>query len=225
MNATTAPTRRQASPCSRRSHGSGTLRRRTTLALAGAAAASLTLGLSPAHAGFTPGFDASKPVEIVNAHTKLRADVMWASTEDNQGAFLWPNNKSTSQEFDLTSAGGGWYVVKARHSGKCLSLQVGAKKWGNGTPVVQQSNCSSDKKSNQWRLRAVADAVSCNGSTCSTSSAVGNTLVNRYTGRCLDSHAPNGRPGEQAVLQQWDCISNLGAWNVANQRFDFKNIK
>lgn len=231
MNIDTTSTRRQVSTGSPRGGRSrGGARRGTAMLFAGAAVAALALVPSAAHASFTPGFDDRRPVEIVNAHTGLRADVMWASTADNQGAFLWPNNRSASQEFDLVPTDSGYYRVKARHSGKCLTLQRGAG-FRNGTPVVQLPCNAAGVTSSQWKLRTVGDSSSCSydpasgEETCTTTSAIGNTLINRYTGRCLDSRAPNGRPGAEAVLQQWDCISNLGAWNVANQRFDFKNIR
>ena len=67
-------------------------------------------------------------VEIVNAATHLRADVMWASAQDGQGVFLWPDNTSASQLFALVytgSSGSGlrFFQIRARHSGRCLMLQ------------------------------------------------------------------------------------------------------
>ena len=40
-------------------------------------------------------------------------------------------------------------------------------------------------------------------------------LINRATGRCLDSRS-NGNPQAQAVLQRWDCIRWATDWNAAN---------
>lgn len=57
-------------------------------------------------------------VELVNVATKLRADVMWASTQDGQNVFLWVNNTSASQLFDLINMGDGYFQIRARHSSK-----------------------------------------------------------------------------------------------------------
>jgi hypothetical protein len=195
--------------------------------LAVMAALALALVWTPAasEASQTPAFNDRKPVEIVNS-TGLRADVMWASQETNQGLLLWPNNQSLSQEFNLirvprvSGDGGQWYVLQARHSGQCLTLDQNVPTWGNGTRVVQNPYCGTDWTANQWRLRTVG--LDC-GPGCTTS-AIGNTVVNRYTGRCLDAAAPSGRPAAEATIQQWDCVRDLGAWNVANQRFDFRNV-
>lgn len=195
------------------------------LAVIVALAAALVLAPVKSEASQTPGFDDRRPVEIVIS-TGLRADVIWASQETNQGAFLWPNNRSLSQEFNLIRVprvagdGGQWYVLQARHSGQCLTLDQNVSTWGNGTRIVQNPYCGTDWTANQWRLRTIG--MDC-GPGCATS-AIGNTLVNRYTGRCLDAAAPSGRPAVEATIQQWDCVRDLGDWNVANQRFDFRNV-
>ncbi len=51
-----------------------------------------------------------------------RIDVMWASHDPLQGAFLWTDNASLSQEFALVPSNGGYYRIKARHSGQCMIL-------------------------------------------------------------------------------------------------------
>jgi hypothetical protein len=191
---------------------------------AAAAAATMALGAADAGASTVPGFDASKPVELVNSGTGYRADVWQAANHVNQGLVAWGNNSSLSQEFDLLSSGGGWYRIKARHSGQCLTLDQTAKSWGNGTAVVQNPYCGGDWTANQWRLSFVGAGTSCSGDTCSTTSAVYPILKNRYTGKCLDVNAPDGSPDHGAWLQQWTCISNGDVWNADNQVFNFKNV-
>ena len=52
---------------------------------------------------------------------------MWASMQSGQNVFLWRNNKSASQEFDLINMGVSrkgisFFQIRARHSGKCLMV-------------------------------------------------------------------------------------------------------
>ena len=87
----------------------------------------------------TPAADAANRyrVEITNLRSGLKADVMWASKQPFQGVFLWPNNTSASQEFDLLDSGDGYFRIRARHSGQCLMLDWRGGTYANGTPVIQ----------------------------------------------------------------------------------------
>jgi hypothetical protein len=158
-------------------------------------------------------------VEIVNAASNLRADVMWASAQDGQNVFLWPNNASASQEFDLINMGSGFFQIKARHSGKCLMLdkaQTTAEgRVGNGTRIAQYACTSASYKSAQWSFQDMNGNCEANALCIDAGRRV---IKNRYTGKCLDAANPSGkRPGQQAVLQLWSCISSPGAWNADNQ--------
>jgi Ricin-type beta-trefoil lectin domain-like len=166
-------------------------------------------------------------VEIVNASNPLfRADVMWASTQDGQGVFLWPNNNSLSQEFDLIDMGvvtyrsgrtARFFQIRARHSGKCLMLARNQGTIGNGTRIVQYPCTGPTYKSAQWTFKDMngnceADAL------CIDSGR--RIIMNRYpsTPRCLDADNASGkRPGQKAILQLWTCISSPSAWNADNQ--------
>ena len=97
-------------------------------------------------------------VELVNVSTGRRADVMWASVETGQNVFLWRNNRSASQEFDLINMGllpdnsGRYYFqIRARHSGKCLMVDRTQPDVGNGRRIAQYT-CRQDDtyKSAQW---------------------------------------------------------------------------
>jgi hypothetical protein len=155
--------------------------------------------------------------EVVNSYTGLRADVMWASTAAFTGVFLWPDNTSSSQEFDLLDSGNGWFRIRARHSGQCLMLDWRGGSYANGTRILQYPYCGAGYAPAEWRVRTLS-GTRCSGNVCTT--GVDQTvLVNRATNRCLDS-ASGGRPGAQAVLQQWDCVTSTSAWNIANQAWD-----
>ncbi|MCW2760293.1 MAG: hypothetical protein JWR85_494 [Marmoricola sp.] len=181
----------------------------------------LTVGLTVALAGVAQATPASAAdridVEVINSFTGLRADVMWASTAPFQGVFLWPNNASQSQEFDLLDSGNGWFRIRARHSGQCLMLDWRGGTYVNGTRVLQYPYCGAGYAPAEWRVRTLS-GTRCSGNICTTGQNQ-TLLVNRATNRCLDA-ASGGRPPVQAVLQQWDCVTTTSAWNIANQAWD-----
>jgi hypothetical protein len=157
-------------------------------------------------------------VELVNAATNLRADVMWASAQDGQNVFLWKNNASASQEFDLVYMGNDgrdFFQIRARHSGKCLMIQKNQDKVGNGTRIAQYPCSAATYRSAQWYFNDMngnceADAL------CIDSGR--RVIRNRYVPKCIDTANPSGRrPGQQAMLQLWTCISSPSAWNADNQ--------
>lgn len=156
-------------------------------------------------------------VEITNVRSKLKADVMWASTSPYQGVFLWTNNLSASQEFDLLDSGNGYFRIRARHSGQCLMLdwRQGSH---NGTSIIQYPACGAGYAPAEWRRGWVNDPVICNGDICTTTSGSLPVLVNRFSGKCLDAANPSGNPpSQQAILQQWDCVRSTSDWNIGNQ--------
>jgi hypothetical protein len=190
--------------------------RRTALSALVAVAAALvvtTLQAAPANAADRYRYD------IVNSYSGLMADVMWASTAAYQGVFLWPNNSSLSQEFDLLDSGGGYFRIRARHSGQCLMIDWRGGSYVNGTRVIQYPYCAGGYSPAEWRL-ALLSGTHCSGNICTT--GIDETiLVNRRTGRCLDAaNGAGGRPPAQAVLQQWDCVTSTSAWNIGNQAWD-----
>ncbi|GAA1384837.1 hypothetical protein GCM10009639_06780 [Kitasatospora putterlickiae] len=160
------------------------------------------LGSTPAQAADPTRY------ELVNVRTGLRADVMWASTAAYTGVFLWPDNTSASQEYELLDSGGGYFRIKARHSGQCLMLDWRAG-YANGTSVIQYPYCAAGYAGSEWTTAWVGHTCYCFPTTM--------ILKNRATGRCLDAEGPSGTPGQQARLQQWDCITTDEAWNTANQ--------
>jgi hypothetical protein len=157
-------------------------------------------------------------IALVNAGSGLRADVMWASTSAFQGVFLWPTNASASQRFDLIDSGGGYYRIRARHSGQCLTVDPrGGGLKENGTRIVQLPNCTAPYTPQaEWRIEWVWSA---------DSGSWYELLRNKNSQKCLDvRNSAGGIPGQQAVLQQWDClvpinvtVSQRTHWNVWNQ--------
>lgn len=159
-------------------------------------------------------------VELTNLRSGLKADVIWASQAAYQGVFLWPNNTSASQEFDLLDSGNGYFRIRARHSGQCLMLDWRSGYYTNGTRVIQYPYCASGYAPAEWRKGWVGSGNQCSGAVCSTTGTSYPVLINRATGRCLDAdNGAGGSPRAQALLQQWDCIRTFNDWNAGNQLF------
>ncbi|MEU7826708.1 RICIN domain-containing protein [Catellatospora sp. NPDC049133] len=150
--------------------------------------------------------------EIINVGGGGLADVMWASQDPFAGVFLWGNNSSASQEFDLLDSGGGFFRIRARHSGQCLMLDWRSGYQANGTAIIQYPHCDPGYAPAEWSIGWVlkpADGI--------WAAEWHKILKNRHSGRCLDAAAPNGQPVLQARLQQWDCITAGNQWNSRNQ--------
>lgn len=166
--------------------------------------------------------------ELVNTASGLRADVMWANTAALTGAFLWPDNASSSQEFYKLNTDNGWFRLKARHSDQCLMLDWRGGSYKNGTRVVQHPYCGDRYTPAQWKLVTLTrTSKPCRqgpphycGFTISRS-----VLVNRRTGRCLDAaNARLGTPPARAVLQQWDCSRFVDDPKIGNQGWNFVDL-
>jgi ricin-type beta-trefoil lectin protein len=153
-------------------------------------------------------------IEIVSKASGLRADVMWASSAEHAGVFLWPNNNNASQEFNLLDSGGGWFRIQARHSGQCLMLDWKAGNT-NGAPIIQNPYCGTGYAASEWRV-GFSECLPV-GPFCFRRT----TIVNRMSGRCLDAR---GAAVQQAVLQQWDCIRTGTEWNWRNQDWELQAI-
>lgn len=204
-----------AQPAPRRS----SLLRAGTLALALTAVATSLAVMAPTSAGA-----ATNAVEIVNGSNGSngpRVDVMWASQTPFTGAFLWPNNASASQEFNLLDSGSGFYRIQARHSGQCLMLDWRGGTYSNGTRVIQYPHCSAGYTPAEWSTQWIWRSNGCTSQCLSTGNWYA-LIKNHRTGKCLDAaNAAGGQPPVQAVLQQWDCVTSAYQWNSWNQMWSF----
>ena len=177
------------------------------LALAGAACIAV--------AAPTPAYAAGPIVEILNeSNTSLRLDVMWASADAGAGVFLWPGNASTSQEFELIDSGGGFFRIKARHSGQCLRPDWRDGAVTDGTPIIQWWTCSAGYSPAEWSSMYIYGP-----SSDLHPGGEGHMIIkNRASGLCLDArNGSSNPPGQQAVVQMWDCVTSPGQWNAKNQ--------
>ncbi|MFD8141768.1 RICIN domain-containing protein [Streptomyces sp. NPDC059708] len=155
---------------------------------------------------------------VVNQSTKMVAEVFAHNLDDEGRVVLWPNYGGDSEQFKKQFTYNSWFLLIAKHSGKCLSRTAAA----GGIAVVQKP-CDPGQNAQQWKPREVprtsadcADPNHCFGG----SRTVLDNLANRYDGpKCLD--ADNGSaptPPKQGVrLQIWPCIKKSSDWNVVNQ--------
>ena len=142
------------------------------------------------------------PVEIgVNyrlsaQHSGKLADISGVSTA--AGALLqqWSATGGLNQQFDFLDSGGGYYRIRARHSG--MVLQVASS--SSGANITQQPD--SNATSQQWRV------VDQGGGTVS--------LVNRQSGLAMDVWDVSTTDG--ARISQYALNGN------ANQRFLLQRV-
>jgi alpha-L-fucosidase 2 len=131
---------------------------------------------------------------LVAQHSGKAADVNGASTAAGATLIQWAVNSGSNQQFDFVDAGGGYWRIRARHSG--LVLQVAST--ATGADITQQP--ASTATSQQWQV------VDQGGGTAS--------LVNRASGLAMDVWSASTADG--ARISQWN---RTGA---ANQRFELR---
>jgi hypothetical protein len=89
----------------------------------------------------------------------------------------------------------------------------------NGDKIIQYpGGCGGDVGylPSQWYFGFVLDGCDQRLSDCNLLQRM--ILVNAKTHKCLDpGNSAGGAPGQEAVLQQWDCISSINDWNAGNQ--------
>lgn len=190
----------------------------------------LGAGLLMALVGFVPtagpasAADLTK-VEIVNVASGLRADVMWGSTAQGAGVFLWADNTSAAQELDLLDSGNGYFRIRARHSGQCLMLDNVGSPNANGTKIIQYDYCNPGYARSEWSTRRICTYKTTWPNQTPTCYSSVDLIVNRATGRCLDAkNSTSSAPAQEAVLQQWDCLQTGKEWNYRNQNFAIKEL-
>jgi poly(3-hydroxybutyrate) depolymerase len=141
------------------------------------------------------------PVEVgvnyrlVAQHSGKAADISGVSTA--AGALLqqWSFTSGLNQQFDFIDSGGGYYRIRARHSG--MVLQVASS--SSGANITQQAD--SNATSQQWRVVDQGSGVV--------------SLVNRQSGLAMDvwdvstadgarisQYTLNGNPNQRFQLQR-----------------------
>ncbi|WFE35192.1 family 43 glycosylhydrolase [Micromonospora sp. WMMD975] len=138
--------------------------------------------------------DTSASYVFVNRHSGKAMDLYDWSTAENAPVNQWTRNDLAVQQWQFVDAGGGFYKVRSRHSGKVLELPNG----NDGTQLVQSTDRSSATQ--QFRLQDSAGGFV--------------RFVNRQWNKVIDvwewSTADGGRLAGYSDLdganQQWQLI-------------------
>jgi endo-1,4-beta-xylanase len=147
----------------------------------------------------TPG---ENPVQIgvnyrlVVQHSSKAAEIADSSTSAGATLRQWSVTSATNQQFDFLDSGGGYYRIRARHSG--LVLQVANS--NSGADISQQPD--SNATSQQWQVIDRGSGVV--------------SLVNRQSGMAMDVWEVSNADG--ARISQWTNTGN------ANQRFQLQRV-
>ncbi|WP_329792100.1 glycoside hydrolase N-terminal domain-containing protein [Lentzea sp. DG1S-22] len=144
--------------------------------------------------GSGPVVQPGVPYRLVARHSGKYADISGVSTAPGALLQQWSPTGGLNQQFDFLDSGGGYYRVRARHSG--LVLQVAGT--ATGADVTQQTDTGAT--SQQWRVTDQGGGVI--------------TLVNRWSGLALDVWQASATDG--ARISQW---TPSGA---ENQRFQLQ---
>ncbi|MFL6127300.1 RICIN domain-containing protein [Actinophytocola sp.] len=133
---------------------------------------------------------------LTAVHSGKFADIAGVSTA--AGALLqqWSGTGGLNQQFDFLDSGGGYYRIRARHSG--LVLQVASS--SSGADITQQPD--SGATSQQWRVVDQGGGVV--------------SLVNRQSGLAMDVW--------QAATADGTRISQYAVNGNANQRFQLQRV-
>ncbi|MFD8500688.1 endo-1,4-beta-xylanase [Amycolatopsis sp. NPDC059657] len=146
------------------------------------------------------GTTGGSPVQIgvqyrlVAQHSGKAAEIANASTAAGAALRQWSVTGAANQQFDFLDSGGGYYRIRARHSG--LVLQVAGST--SGADITQQPDANTT--SQQWQV------IDQGGGAVS--------LVNRQSGLAMDVWEVSGADG--ARISQWTLTGN------ANQRFQLQ---
>ncbi|MET7608846.1 RICIN domain-containing protein [Streptomyces avermitilis] len=161
---------------------------------------------------------------IVNQSTDMVAEVFAHSQAEDAWVALWPNYGGESEQFKKQFTNNGWFLLIAKHSGKCLSGSSAESREGR---VVQKTCDSEDRSilnlSQQWNTRSISktsDECSDPNQCFGGSRTILDNRWFRY--RCLDAanaKAPTP-PVQGTALQTWRCVNKLSAWNEVNQNWE-----
>ncbi|KPC71199.1 poly(3-hydroxybutyrate) depolymerase, partial [Thermoactinomyces vulgaris] len=84
---------------------------------------------------------------LVAQHSGKAADINGASTAAGAALIQWTPGSGSNQQFDFIDAGGGYWRIRARHSG--LVLQVAGT--GTGADITQQP-VNATAAAQQWTV-------------------------------------------------------------------------
>jgi alpha-L-fucosidase 2 len=133
---------------------------------------------------------------LVAQHSSKAADINGASTAAGAQLIQWSTGTGPNQQFEFLPSDGGYYRIRARHSG--LVLQIASN--SSGADINQQPDTNA--ASQQWRLVEYGGEVV--------------SLVNRQSGLAMDVWQASTADGARISL--WTPTGST------NQRFQLQRI-
>jgi alpha-L-fucosidase 2 len=133
---------------------------------------------------------------LVAQHSGKLLDIPGSSTAAGARLQQWSATGGLNQQFDFLDSGGGYYRIRARHSG--LVLQVASN--SSGADITQQSD--SGATSQQWRLVDQGSGVV--------------SVVNRQSGLAMDVWGVSTADGAR--------VSQYAVNGNTNQRFQLQRV-
>lgn len=86
---------------------------------------------------------------------KKAFDVAGGYITDNTKIQMWDNVNVEQQKFEIQYVGDGYYKIKAKHSGKVLTVESNNPKWGSA--ITQQTD--GDLDTQKWILKKYSESV------------------------------------------------------------------
>ncbi|CAM3576919.1 endo-1,4-beta-xylanase [Kibdelosporangium persicum] len=133
---------------------------------------------------------------LVAQHSGKTAEIANSSTAAGAVLRQWSATGATNQQFDFLDSGGGYFRIRARHSGLVLQVTGSA----SGADITQQPDTNATGQ--QWQVIDQGGGV------------IG--LVNRQSGLAMDVWEVSTADG--ARISQWTNTGN------ANQRFQLQRV-
>jgi hypothetical protein len=145
--------------------------------------------------------ESRRPVQVMARHTGKCLDVRNISTRRGAAVQQWTCWNGPNQQWKLTPAGDGSFVVRSINSGMVLDV-YGALR-SNATKIQQWSYLG--RANQKWRLQPVSGGYY--------------ELVVEHSGKCLEVSGGPGTSKNGVAVQQWTCNSGTNQqWRLVPAR-------
>lgn len=147
----------------------------------------VTLNEPAVHVGT---IDPSRPYLIIPGHVNKAIDVHAYGGGNGDRVQLWDRIGGDNQRWFFRPLAEGYYAIAAKHSGRCLDVDVAQPQgWANGGRVQQWEFLGGHNQ--QWRLHPLTDGQF--------------AVIARHSTRALDVREFKTHNG--ANIQQWDYVA------------------
>ena len=131
--------------------------------------------------------------QIIARHSNKALDVSGKSAADGANVQQWSYVGGSNQQWQIASAGNGYYTLKAKHSGKALAVDLNPNtNGGKENPTDKGTNIfhlgTNDDDNRLWKIESVGEGYY--------------KLVNKYSGKVLDVSGVSKANG--ANVHQWE---------------------